>query len=77
MRSFMIHLFPNLTKNRHVDSTINILTEIIIYIVMYFILSRYGRRLPLIIFQVFNFIFSISIAQHRFLPDLTVLVNGS
>ncbi|XP_044594545.1 organic cation transporter protein-like isoform X1 [Cotesia glomerata] len=75
MRSFMIHLFPNFTKNRHVDSTINNLAEIIIYIVMYFILSRYGRRLPIIIFQVFNFIFSISIVVHGFLPDLTVLVN--
>ncbi|CAG5076311.1 Similar to SLC22A8: Solute carrier family 22 member 8 (Oryctolagus cuniculus) [Cotesia congregata] len=75
MRSFVIDLFPNFTKNRYVDLTINNLAEIIIYIVMYFILSRHGRRLPIIIFQVFNFIFCISIAVHGFLPYLTVLVN--
>ncbi|XP_008560270.1 organic cation transporter protein [Microplitis demolitor] len=75
MNSLMSYLLPSVVQHRHINSTINALVELFIYIGLYFVLSKHGRRLPIIILQIFNFIICLLIAILVFLPFTTLFLN--
>ncbi|XP_076624720.1 solute carrier family 22 member 3 [Colletes latitarsis] len=44
-------LVPNLSVNRHVAFALGGVLEIATYVLLYFVLSRYGRRVPMSVYQ--------------------------
>ncbi|KAK0182992.1 hypothetical protein PV327_001071 [Microctonus hyperodae] len=75
MKFMVMHLIPNLVNNRHINFVIGSLIELIIYVVIYFILLRYGRRLPMSVCQTLNSMICISIVSLVFLPSITASYN--
>ncbi|XP_015117233.1 organic cation transporter protein isoform X2 [Diachasma alloeum] len=74
--AIVLKSLPNLLENRHINFAVGGIIELAIYLVIYFILSRHGRRLPLGIFQSLNSMICIVIAGLVFLPRLTAFWIG-
>ncbi|XP_034936989.1 organic cation transporter protein-like isoform X2 [Chelonus insularis] len=77
MNSLIIRFLPNVVENRHINFVIGGILELTIYVVIYFILSRHGRRLPMGVCQTLNSVICIVIAGLVFLPRVTAFWIGS
>lgn len=58
----ILDIMPNFPVNRHVTFALGGALEIATYIFVYFVTSRYGRRLSMCIYQSFNGAICILIA---------------
>lgn len=50
----ILYFLPNLAGNRHLNFGISAGIEVLSYVIAYFILSKWGRRLPMVTFQLVN-----------------------
>ncbi|CAL1683212.1 unnamed protein product [Lasius platythorax] len=64
----ILDLMPNFPINRHITFALGGALEIATYTFVYFVVSRYGRRLPMCIYQSFN---GILIATFLILTTVT------
>lgn len=64
-------LMPNFTINRHITFALGGILEIATYTFVYFIISKYGRRLPMCMYQFFNGVICILIAIFLILTTTT------
>lgn len=77
----ILYFLPNLAGNRHLNFAIGAAIEVLAYVMAYFILSRYGRRIPMASFQIVNGCICIVIgllvmfmAEHSDAKDIIVTV---
>lgn len=70
-------LAPNFPVNRHITFALGGALEMATYTFMYFVLSKYGRRVPMCIYQSFNGVICILIAAFLILTDATVPWSGT
>ncbi|XP_029161414.1 solute carrier family 22 member 3-like isoform X2 [Nylanderia fulva] len=66
----ILDLMPNFPVNRHVTFALGGALEIATYIFVYFVISRYGRRVPMCIYQSFNGAICILIATFLILTTV-------
>ncbi|XP_070155649.1 organic anion transporter 3 [Polyergus mexicanus] len=64
-------LMPNFPINRHITFAVGGVLEIVTYIFIYFVVSKYGRRLSMCIYQSFNGAVCILIAIFLILKTTT------
>lgn len=58
----IIFFLPNLPGNRHVNFIMGALIEISAYFVEFFLFTKYGRKFPMIGYQMFNGVICLCIA---------------
>ncbi|XP_054004284.1 organic anion transporter 3-like [Hylaeus anthracinus] len=64
-------LIPNFPANRHVTFALGGILEIATYVFLYFVLSRYGRRVPISAYQSLSGVICIAIAAIIILTEPT------
>jgi hypothetical protein len=64
----MFHL-PDLSGERHLNFLLGALVEGLSYILAYFILSRFGRRLPMVSFLVISGVICIAVGAVSVVPE--------
>ncbi|XP_032686039.1 solute carrier family 22 member 3-like [Odontomachus brunneus] len=64
-------LAPNFPVDRHITFALGGALEIATYTFMYFVLTRYGRRVPMCLYQSFNGVICVLIAAFLILIDAT------
>lgn len=70
-------LAPNFPVDRHITFALGGALEIATYTFVYFVLSRYGRRVPMCAYQSFNGVICILIAAFLILIDATAPWTGT
>lgn len=73
----ILDLMPNFPINRHITFALGGALEIATYTFVYFVVSRYGRRLPMCIYQSFNGAVCILIATFLILTTVTAPWAGT
>ncbi|XP_017888539.1 organic cation transporter protein-like [Ceratina calcarata] len=68
-------LAPTFPINRHIAFALGAALEIATYVLVYFILSRYGRRLPMSLYQSITGTICISLAAIIILSNLTPAID--
>ena len=72
----VVETAPAFNHDRHVSFAIGGGLELVAYVLTYFILSRYGRRLPMSLCQLVTGIVCITVGVFAVLPHSTIAWSG-